>query len=127
VGLNLLELNLAFDLKREINSTERHRRLGWEPLVALELALRQGLPHRLLDLALSGHTQLLEKLSDAGIENVLIHHCLHFAADRCQRLWRILRSAGAEAGRHFFRKMKKPPGGAALAERRVMISSAEHG
>src|SRR4029077_6655563 len=39
-GLNLLELNVAFDLKRETNPAERHCCLGREPLVALEFALR---------------------------------------------------------------------------------------
>jgi hypothetical protein len=31
--LNLLELNLPFDLERETDSAERHCRLGREPLV----------------------------------------------------------------------------------------------
>ena len=55
-GLNLLELNVAFDLKRETNPAERHCCFGREPLVALEFALRQGLPHHFLDLALGCHT-----------------------------------------------------------------------
>ena len=62
---HLLELNLAFDFKREINSAERHCRLGRQPLVALEFVLRQRLPHRLLDLALGGHTEIFEELADA--------------------------------------------------------------
>src|SRR5262249_19299274 len=33
----------------------------------------------------AAHTQRLEKLADADVENVLVHHRLHVAAD-CQRL-----------------------------------------
>src|ERR1700751_3645506 len=82
---NLLQLNLGLDLMRETDPAERHYRHRLEPFVALELALRQGLLHRLLDLALGAHTQRLEKLADADVENVLVHHRLHVAAG-CQRL-----------------------------------------
>src|SRR5215813_9991714 len=79
-GPNLLQLNLALDLMRETDPAERHHRHRLEPFVALELALRQGLSYRLLDLALGAHTQRLEKLANADVENVLVHHSLHVAA-----------------------------------------------
>jgi hypothetical protein len=65
----LLELNLAFDLKRQTNFAERHCRFGRDPLVALEFVLRQGLPHRFLDLALGSNTEPLEEFANASIEN----------------------------------------------------------
>jgi hypothetical protein len=80
-GSNLLvEVDLALDLKRETDPAECYRRLRWEPLVALEFTLRQTLSYCLLNLALGSHTQPLEKLADAGIENVFVHRRLHVAA-----------------------------------------------
>ena len=80
-GSNLLvKLDLALDLKRETDPAERHCRLCREPLVALEFTLLQSLSYCLLDLALGCHTQPLEKLADAGVENVFVHHHLHVAA-----------------------------------------------
>ncbi len=77
---HLLQLNLALDLMRETDPAKRHYRLRWQPFVARELALRHGLPYRFLDLALSAHTQRLQKLANADVENVLVHHRLLVAA-----------------------------------------------
>jgi hypothetical protein len=63
---------LALDLKRETYPAESHYRLCREPLVAPEFTLRQTLSYRLLDLTLGSHTQPLEKLADAGVENVFV-------------------------------------------------------
>src|SRR5262249_61533065 len=72
----LLQLDLAFDLVREADTAERDRSPGGEFFVALELALRQGLADRLLDLALGAHSQRLEKLANARVENVFVHDSL---------------------------------------------------
>src|SRR5262249_35710606 len=45
-----------------------------------EFTLRQALSYCLLNLALGGYTQPLEKLADAGVENVFVHRRLHVAA-----------------------------------------------
>ena len=80
-GSNLLvEVDLALDLKRETDPAECYRRLCREPLVALEFTVRQTLSYCLLNLALGSHTQPLEKLADAGVENVFVHRRLHVAA-----------------------------------------------
>jgi hypothetical protein len=76
----LVKLDLALDLKRETDLAECYCRLCGEPLVALEFTLRQALSYYLLDLALGGHTQSLEKLADAGVENVFVHHHLRVVA-----------------------------------------------
>src|SRR5262249_58355122 len=77
-GSNLLvEVDLALDLKQETDAAECYCRLYRGPLVALESTLRQALSYCLLNLALGSHTQLLEKLADAGVENVFVHRRLH--------------------------------------------------
>ncbi len=75
-----LKLDLALDLKRETDLAECYCRLRWAFLIALEFTLRQALPHCLLDLALRGHAQPLEKLADASVENVFVDHHLRVAA-----------------------------------------------
>src|SRR5215472_1290642 len=83
-GSNLLvEVDLALDLKQETDAAECYCRLYREPLVSLEFTLRQALAYCLLNLALGSHTQPLEKLADAGVENVFVHRRLHVAA--CSR------------------------------------------
>src|SRR5262249_28918559 len=75
----LVKFDRALDLKRETYAAKCHRRLCWQLLAALELTLRQALSYCLLDLALGTHAQPFEKLSDAGVENVLVHHHLRIA------------------------------------------------
>src|SRR5262249_8421949 len=67
------QLDLAFDLVRQADAGERDRARGRESLVALELALRQGLADGLLDLALRAHPQPFEKFADAAVEDVFVH------------------------------------------------------
>src|SRR5712671_1344293 len=67
------ELDIALDLPHQADAGDGHRRFRRQLLVALEAAVGQGLAHRLLDLALSGHAQGLEKLADAGVEDVFVH------------------------------------------------------
>src|SRR5262249_15473214 len=74
-----IKIDLALDIKRETDSAKCQCRLCWQLLVALKLTLRQALSYRPLDLSLGSHTQPFEKLSDAGVENVLVHHHLRTA------------------------------------------------
>src|SRR5215470_2505749 len=67
------QLDLAFDLVRQADAAERNRARGREFLVALELALRQGLADGLLDLALRAYPQHLEKFANATVEDVFVH------------------------------------------------------
>src|SRR5262249_40941680 len=69
----LSQLDFAVDLVGEADAAERHRRAGGEVLIALEPALREGLADRLFDLALGGHAERLEKLPNAGVEDVFVH------------------------------------------------------
>src|SRR5262249_58273404 len=55
------------------DAAERDRARGRESLVALELALRQGLADGLLDLALRAQPQRFEKFADAAVEDVFVH------------------------------------------------------
>src|SRR6202022_233352 len=50
-------------------------------LVALEAAGFHRVAHRLLDFALRGDADLLEKLAQAGVENVFVHNDLLIALD----------------------------------------------
>ena len=83
---------------REIDPAERHYRRRLEPLVALELALRQGLPHRLLDLALGAHTERFRNLRMLTLKtsSFIIASMLRLAASA---LWRISRPAGLQVDR----------------------------
>src|SRR5712672_1261383 len=67
------KLAIALDLPRQADAGDGHRRFRRQLLGALEAAVGQGLAHRLLDLALSGHAQGHEKLADAGVEDVFVH------------------------------------------------------
>src|SRR5262249_6030969 len=78
-------LDLALDLVAATDPAERVRRLGREFLVALELALCQGLAHRLLDLALGADPKRLEKFPDAGVEDILVHDRLRRGTSRYER------------------------------------------
>src|SRR5262249_23667944 len=69
----LSQLDFAVGLVGEADAAERHRRAGGEGLIALEPALRKGLTDRLFDLALGGHAERLEKLPNAGVEDVFVH------------------------------------------------------
>src|SRR5215831_1704186 len=74
VGISLsFQLDLAFDLVRQADAAERNRARGREFLVALELALRQGLADGLLDLALRAYPQHLEKFANAAVKDVFVH------------------------------------------------------
>src|SRR5262249_45815791 len=69
----LSQLDFAVDLVGEADAAERHRRAGGEGLIAFEPALHKGLADRLFDLALGGHAERLEKLPNAGVEDVFVH------------------------------------------------------
>src|SRR5215470_12415195 len=69
----LSQLDFAVDLVGEADAAERHRRAGGEGLIPLEPALRKGLADHLFDLALGGHAERLEKLPNAGVEDVFVH------------------------------------------------------
>src|SRR5689334_10022906 len=69
----LFQLDLALDLVHEIDAGDGHRRARRKRLVALELAVRKCLAHRLFDLALGADPERLEKFSNTGVEDVLVH------------------------------------------------------
>src|SRR5262249_56082870 len=81
-GRPSLQLDLAFDFVGEGDPAERDRCPGGKLFVALEPALRQGLAHGLLDLALGAHSERLEKLANATVEHVFVHDRLHRAIIR---------------------------------------------
>src|SRR5215472_4225413 len=73
-GISLsFQLDLAFDLVRQADAAERNRARGREFLVALELALRQGLADGLLDLALRAYPKHLAKFANAAVKDVFVH------------------------------------------------------
>src|SRR5215831_19729130 len=73
-GISLsFQLDLAFDLVRQADAAERNRARGREFLIALELALRQGLADGLLDLALRAYPQHLKKFANAAVKDVFVH------------------------------------------------------
>src|SRR5437879_2543372 len=57
----------------EADAAEGEDHLGRQFFVALEAAARDRVAHRLLDFALRGDADLLEKSTQAGIENVFVH------------------------------------------------------
>src|SRR5262249_16884016 len=69
----LSQLDFAVDLVGEADAAERHRRAGGEGPIAVGPALRKGVADRLFDLALGGHAERLEKLPNAGVEDVFVH------------------------------------------------------
>src|SRR4051794_2357062 len=77
-----LQLHLPLNLVRETDAAERGGGLGGKFFVALELAFRQRLAHRLLDFALGGHAQRLEESADTAVKNVLVHDCSFAATGR---------------------------------------------
>src|SRR6516164_4087246 len=94
VGISLsFQLDLAFDLVRQADAAERNHARGREFLVALELALRQGLADGLLDLALGAHSERLEELANAAVEHVFVHDRLRCAIINASK---VPRSRGAE-------------------------------
>src|SRR5262249_30551253 len=68
-----LQLRPPREPERKAQAASGHRCPGRQFLVAFDLALRQRLAHCLLHLALGTHPKRLEKLSDAAVENILIH------------------------------------------------------
>src|SRR5262245_48641901 len=64
------------DLVGQFDPANHDHRLGRQFFIALETALGDRLPHRLLDLALPGDAECLEKLADTRIEAVLVHRSL---------------------------------------------------
>src|SRR5213593_4449658 len=68
-----LQLDLALDFVREAEPAEGDQGPSGKLLVSLELALGERLAHRLLDFALGAHAERLEKSSNAGVENILVH------------------------------------------------------
>src|SRR5262249_15599632 len=91
-GRSSLQLDLAFDFVGEADPAERDRGPGGKLFVALEPALRQGLAHRLLDLALGAHAERLEELANATVEHV-------FVPDRLRRA--IIRLSGGRRAAAF--------------------------
>src|SRR6476619_5626650 len=71
-GAVLPRFHLAADVDRQIDAADREGRLGGQR-DALELAARGRIAHRLLELALRGHADLLEELAPAHVECVCVH------------------------------------------------------
>src|SRR5262249_11469531 len=93
VGISLLfQLDLAFDLVRQADAAERNRARGREFLVALELALRQGLAVGLLARALRASPQHLERFANAAVKDVFVHDRL-----LCWPLASLVRPGHAQA------------------------------
>src|ERR1700674_4198446 len=67
------QFDVAIDLEFEVDPAERHDSLRRQSFAALQPALRNGIAHSVLDLALRGDAELLEELAYAGIENLLVH------------------------------------------------------
>src|SRR4029077_12452407 len=68
-----LELDGAFDLHRQADAADGEDHFGRQSLIAFELAAADGGPHRLLDLALRGDADLLEKFAHADVQYILVH------------------------------------------------------
>jgi hypothetical protein len=67
------ELDRALDLDREAYAFDGQYRFGRQCLVSFQSAAADGRPHRLLDIALRGDADFLEKLAHADVESILIH------------------------------------------------------
>src|SRR5262249_36927876 len=75
-----LQRDRLLDRVRQPDRADGDGRLGGQLFVALEAAVRERLPHRLLDLALGGDAESLEKFADADVEGVLVHGSLSLTA-----------------------------------------------
>lgn len=67
------QLDGALDLKFEVDAADGNDRLRGQTWAILQLSIRDGIAHRLLDLPLGGHAERLEKLTHAGVESFLVH------------------------------------------------------
>src|SRR5690348_12176969 len=68
--------DLVADLMHEADAAHGQHHLGRQLLVSPQTAVGECVAHRLLDLALRGDTNLLEKLAQACVEDVFVHHGL---------------------------------------------------
>ena len=67
------KIDVALYVERQTNRRNRQCQLCGQPLAPIQPMFSHGLTHRLLYLALSGDAELFEQLSDARIEDVLLH------------------------------------------------------
>src|ERR1700738_5057074 len=72
----LTEFDLVGARGGEVDAAEGENHFGRQLLVALEAAARDRVAHRLLDLALRGDADLLQKSTQAGVENDFVHDAL---------------------------------------------------
>jgi hypothetical protein len=72
-GAALAQLDLVIDLVGQANAVDGQNDLRGQLLVTFQLAACKRIAHRLLDLALRGDADPLEKFAQARIEHVLIH------------------------------------------------------
>src|SRR5262249_47624873 len=67
------QLDIAVDLKFEVNTADRNNSFHQQRVAAFQLTLRISGTHRRLKLALGHHSELPEELAYAGVEGFLIH------------------------------------------------------
>src|SRR5260370_13631806 len=67
------QLDGAFDLKFEVDAAHGHDRLRRQTWAILQLSVRDGIAHRLLDLPLGGQRERLEKFTYSGVESFVVH------------------------------------------------------
>jgi hypothetical protein len=72
-AFDLTQFDLVVDLMREADGADGQDHLGRQLLVTLEAAGRERIAHGLLDLALRADADLLQKFSQARVEQVFIH------------------------------------------------------
>src|SRR5215471_15923833 len=87
------QLEVALDLKLEVDAADRYNRLRRQAWPILQLSFRDGIAHRLLDLPLGGYAKRLEKFSHAGVKGFLVH-------DRSfvgRLVWPVIRYCCSEA------------------------------
>src|SRR6516164_9326413 len=83
------KIDVALYVERQTNRRNRQCQLCGQPLAPLQLMFSHCLAHCLLNLALSGDAKLFEQLSDARVENVLLHRALprSLARIRSEHSW----------------------------------------
>src|SRR5258707_15793330 len=75
----LPQFDLVLDLMREVDAADGEDDFGRQFFVALEAAGFHRVAHRLLDLALRGDADFLQKFAQAGVEDVFVHGGLRIA------------------------------------------------
>src|SRR5829696_9730638 len=85
-----LQLDVALDIKAQIQPFNPDRRFGQQRFVALEAAVRKRIAHGQLDLALRCNADLLEKFTHRGVKHFLVHSFLLRQARKASLpvLWR---------------------------------------